>query len=94
MDADKLTNCNRNNASRAYQSLLPYDVMEAAIAGDEDAMCEVVNNYANYIRQFVQEDCYDRDGYNYRGSNKLKSDIMKVNLMRSFQSFKYDPNRK
>ncbi|MCL2773376.1 MAG: helix-turn-helix domain-containing protein [Oscillospiraceae bacterium] len=90
MSKSKNKNRGQNKFSK-YQSLLPDSVIKAAISGDRAAIYEIVDNYANYILQFVRQDYYSRDGHRYRENDISKSDIMKSALMRSFPTFEYIP---
>jgi hypothetical protein len=81
---------NRNRSrsqKRSYKTLVPYSVLESAIAGDEDAICEIVNLYENYILQLVKTNYWGTDGSICCGIDKTKADIMKIALMRDIPKF-------
>jgi hypothetical protein len=86
MSRSKNRNQNKH-CGRNYNSLVPFDVLEAAIAGDKAAIGEIVGMYGNYILQLVKTDDYSPNGRKCFGADKLKSDIMKVALMEGIPQF-------
>ncbi len=46
--------------------LVPYEILETAIAADGDALQVILQRYAPYIRHLAQSVQYDAQGYPHR----------------------------
>jgi hypothetical protein len=53
---------NNTNTNRYNYNLLPYPVILAATAGDEDALNAVIRHYGGYIAKLSLRPLYDENG--------------------------------
>lgn len=74
------------NSKHDYESLVPYEVLEAAIEGNASAIYEIVKHYGRYIMKFMRE-----EKYTGKRNSELDEDgveVIKIALIKSFPGFK------
>ena len=72
---------------RDFKCLLSYEVIEAAIDGDETAIHAIVEHYGSYILRLAGKEHYTSDGRIFYIVDKTKADIMKIALIEKIPKF-------
>ena len=74
---------------RNLRCLVPFETIEAAVYGDENAINAIVEHYGSYILRLAGKTAYTDDGRNYYVVDKNKEDILKNGLMEKIPRFNY-----
>lgn len=75
----------KNRASKT--TLLPNDVIEAAVSGDSNAINVVLVNYGGYITSLATGTAYDEYGYPHRFVNEELRHSLESHLVHAILRF-------
>lgn len=80
-------NRSRYTGRKNNNRLPTYDVIEAAIAGEEWAIYEIIKHYGNHIMRLSGREHFNNGKKNYYIVDAAKMDIIKISLIESIRKF-------
>ena len=80
------SNFSGGNRIHEYQSLVPYEVLDAAINGNASAIHEIMKYYGRYIMKFMRDEQYT--GKKNSELDEDGAEVIKIALIQSFSAFK------